>query len=75
MISALGEKGAPGIVTLATIDIVFIALNLSSPPTLEIYFSNIDATVTYELISFLKIGLSISSLYLLNYFTGINLFL
>ena len=67
---ALGLKGAPGIVTLATTEIVLMPANFSDPPILSMNFLNIEATVTSELISFLKTGLSIFLPYLSKYFTG-----
>ena len=69
---ALGLNGAPGMVTLASSDIVETEFNFSLPPIFSMYLLMIVSAVISEDISLLKTGFSICSPILLKYFTGNN---
>ena len=58
---ALGLNGAPGMVTLASSDIVETEFNFSLPPIFSMYLLIIVSAVISEDISLLKTGFSICS--------------
>ena len=69
---ALGLNGAPGMVTLASSDIVETEFNFSLPPIFSMYLLIIVSTVTSEEISLLKIGFSIEGKLIKNRKTSDN---